>query len=169
MARLFFAIRPAEDAAHALSRLGHGLAGRLGGRATPESKIHLTLAFLGDIEPDRMEAALAAGAAASGRAFSLVLDRLGAFRNARVAWAGASMAEPALLALQGSLAVALRIRGFELEERAFKPHVTLVRRIERPLREEAMAPVSWRVSDYALMRSEPGTGRYSTLARWPLE
>ena len=168
MARLFFAIWPTEDAAIELSRIAHELARRLDGRATPQEKIHLTLAFLGDIDPPRVEAALAAGAAAGGRPFTLVLDRLGAFRNARVAWAGASMAEPALLALQGSLAVALGVRGFELEERPFRPHVTLVRRAARSLHEEGMDAVAWRVGDFALMRTDPGSGRYSTLGRWPL-
>ena len=169
MARLFFALWPKEDAAHALAESAARLAEKLGGRPMPVDRIHLTLAFLGEVPGDRRAAALEAGEAARGHAFSLVLDRLGAFRRAGVAWAGASRVEPALLQLQGSLALALDLEGFELEQRAFNPHVTLVRKVERALREEAIEPVAWRVTDFALMRSDLRSGRYETLERWGLE
>jgi RNA 2',3'-cyclic 3'-phosphodiesterase len=168
MARLFFACWPAEDAALALARMAQGLAPLLEGRAVPDGKIHLTLAFLGEIAPERGDLALEAAATIRGRAFSMVLDRLGAFRDAGVAWAGASMPDPALLALQGSLEAALRARGFALEGRPFKPHVTLVRRVQRALREASIEPVRWRATDFALVRSDRGTGRYETLERWVL-
>jgi 2'-5' RNA ligase len=112
---------------------------------------------------------LEAGAAARGQPFSLVLDRLGAFRRAGVAWAGASTVDPALLQLQGRLAVALDEREFTLEARPFNPHVTLVRKVERPLRDETVEPVAWRVTDFTLMRSDLRTGRYETVERWPLD
>ena len=169
MDRFFFACWPAEDAARTLSRMARALAGRLEGRAVPDGKAHLTLAFLGEIAPDRVGAAIEAARSVSGPPFTMTLDRLGAFRRAGVAWAGASMPDPALLALQGALEAELRARAFELEARPFKPHVTLVRRVGVALREEAIDPVAWRVTDFALVRSEAGTGRYTTIGRWILE
>ena len=168
MARLFFALWPAEPAARALSQVAAELAQRLDGRATPMGKIHLTLAFLGELDPARIDAAREAGAAARGRTFEMVLDRLGVFRRAGVAWAGATQVDPALLALQGSLAAALQVRGFELEERPFNPHVTLVRKVRQALPDESLDPVMWRVDAFALVRSELGTGRYQTLESWEL-
>ena len=169
MARIFFALWPSEDAAQALAGRAAVRAARLGGRAVPLPNLHLTLAFLGEVAEDRIGIALEAGATARGEPFSLVLDRLGAFRRAGVAWAGASEADPALLRLQGSLAGSLAARGFELEARPFNPHVTLVRKVERPLRDETAPPVAWRVTDFALLRSDRGGGRYETLGRWGLD
>jgi 2'-5' RNA ligase len=62
----------------------------------------------------------------------------------------------------------LRAGGFAFEARPFKPHLTLARKVQRALREEAMPPVAWRVTDFALVRSESGTGRYTTMERWAL-
>jgi hypothetical protein len=47
--------------------------------------------------------------------------------------------------------------------------VTLVRRIGRPLPRTAMPRlIGWEAQGFSLMRSEPGTGRYSTVAAWDL-
>ena len=47
--RLFFALWPPAETAAALARWAKGLEGR----AIPAEKIHLTLAFLGGVAPDR--------------------------------------------------------------------------------------------------------------------
>lgn len=167
MARLFFALWPDADAARALARLGAELAARCGGRAVPESKIHLTLAFLGEVGSQR--AAELLEFSLRGRAFELRLDHAGAFRKARVAWAGVDPAPAGLLELQAALAARLRESGFELEDRQFAPHVTLVRRIERGLERLAVEPVAWRAREAALVESERASGRYTTLRAWALE
>ena len=168
MPRLFFAIEPAEDALRSLAERAEFVAREVGGRPMAAGKIHLTLAFLGDVAEDRIAAAEAAADASGGTPFTLVLDRLGAFRRAGVAWAGASMPDPALLRLQGTLAAHLAARGFALEPRPFAPHVTLVRKVERAMRDLPFEPVGWRVTDFALVRSHLGTGKYETLRRWAL-
>jgi RNA 2',3'-cyclic 3'-phosphodiesterase len=168
MARLFFALRPAEPAARALARAAADLAPRIGGRAVPMANIHLTLAFLGDVDPARIDAARAAGDETRGAAFDLTLERLGVFRKAGVAWAGSSTVDPALAALQASLAASLQGRGFVLEERPFNPHVTLVRKARQPLPQDRFEAVAWRVAQFALLRSELGAGRYQTLESWTL-
>jgi 2'-5' RNA ligase len=166
--RLFFAIVPAEDALRELARAAADIAAGTGGRAMAGDKIHLTLAFLGEIAEDRVPDARAAASAVRARPFTLVLDRLGSFRRAGVAWAGASMPDPELLRLQGTLAVHLEARGFALEVRPFAPHVTLARKVERPLAARELEAVGWRVTDFTLVRSNLETGKYETLERYPL-
>jgi RNA 2',3'-cyclic 3'-phosphodiesterase len=166
MDRLFFACWPSEDAARALSRMARELAARLQGRPVPDGKAHLTLVFLGEVPAGRQDAALAAAESVRGEPFTMSLDRLGAFHHAGVAWAGASVPDPALLALQGALEEALRLRGFDLETRPYKPHVTLVRRVGSVFRGETIDPIAWRATDYALVRSEAGTGRYTTMKKF---
>jgi 2'-5' RNA ligase len=166
--RLFFAVWPDEAAALALEALAVALADVAGGKPVPREKIHLTLAFLGEVPGDRVENAVAAGAEARGSPFRLQLDEVGSFRRAEVAWAGCSRAPTALASLQSDLAASLAARGFTLEERAFAPHITLARRIAKPVPSASTEAIAWQVRDVTLVRSETGTGRYAVMERWPL-
>jgi 2'-5' RNA ligase len=166
--RLFFALWPDAAATSALASMGQTLAARTGGKAVPDGKIHLTLVFLGNVDAAGLEHARRAAGAVREPAFEMVLDQAGSFRGARVAWAGCAAVPPALARLQASLARELRGRGFVLEDRPFAAHVTLARKIARPLAPEAVAPVKWRARELSLVRSEPGTGRYRPEGAWDL-
>jgi 2'-5' RNA ligase len=167
MARLFFAVWPDADSATRLAALARQLVEACGGRPVPAGKIHLTLAFLGEVGAERA-AALAGCAGFRARPFRLELDRIGGFRRAGVAWAGPSAPPARLMALQEKLSARLGASGFALEEREFNPHLTLARRVERKLPSAPIAPIAWEVDAFTLVRSETGTGRYTVLERWPL-
>ena len=164
--RLFFAIWPDDTAREALGALGTRLAQAAGGRATPGENIHLTLAFLGDVEPARMQLLQRIAGEARGRCFPLALDRVGSFRRARVAWAASGEPPPPLMALQADLSARLRENGFELEARDYSPHATLARKIERAVPRARVEAIEWPVAEYALVMS--AAGRYATLASWRL-
>jgi 2'-5' RNA ligase len=168
MARLFFALWPDEAARQALGALSRDVALVAEGKPVPEEKIHLTLAFLGEVAADREPEVKRAAQDLRGEAFTLGLDRVGSFRRARVAWAGTSMAPQPLLDLQEELAAKLAEQGFELEEREFAPHLTLARKIARPVPAAAIPAIAMQARALALVRTETGTGRYTTLESWPL-
>jgi 2'-5' RNA ligase len=138
-----------------------------GGKPAARNKIHLTLVFLGSIETAAVERARAAAATVRAAAFDLTLDRAGSFRRAQVGWAGCNVTAQPLLELARTLGDALEREGFKPEERAFAPHVTLARRIRRPVEGAAIAPVSWRAQSFALVHSNEG--RYETIASWDLD
>jgi len=166
--RLFFALWPDEALRGRLARAGAELAQRAQGKAVPAAKVHMTLAFLGEVAQDRFAAAADAASRVKGEAFDFTLDEVGAFRSARVAWVGSAGGHPALTALQSQLAGQLRREGFELESRPFAAHVTLARRISRPIAREAAEPIAWRVRDFALVASDTGKGTYEVVKRWGL-
>ncbi len=94
--------------------------------------LHLTLAFLGEVSPDRvpeLERILRACARNAAR-FTLRFDRLGHFpgRNGTSLWYLSSKMPPELEHLVSELHRELRAAGFPLEDRKFLPHVTLGRR-----------------------------------------
>jgi 2'-5' RNA ligase len=97
----------------------------------PEN-IHLTLKFLGDIQPgdvDRIGVAMADAAGEFGP-FSLAVKGLGVFpgiKRPRVIWVGIGGDAQGLFALQNRLAENLVPLGFSVEKRAFKAHLTLGR------------------------------------------
>jgi RNA 2',3'-cyclic 3'-phosphodiesterase len=162
--RLFFALWPSARAAEALARQALAMAARHGGRPMPAEKIHLTLAFLGDVAQARAADAMEAARVVGPRSFMVRLDRLGGFRRSKVGWAGMSRPPEALLELQSELESGLKARGFALEERPFAPHVTLVRKVERPVAAEAMEAIAWKARAIGLVLTQPGTGRYLRLA-----
>lgn len=97
-----------------------------------DGRLHLTLKFLGEQAEDRVAAIRAAmdDVARRHRAFALRLGGgVGAFpnfRRPRVVWMGVN-ADPKLELLHHDVEVACEALGFELEGRAFRPHLTLAR------------------------------------------
>ena len=166
--RLFFALWPDAAAAEMLERLAVDVVVVAGGKPMPREKIHLTLAFLGEVDDDGLRGAQDAAAALDSKPFPARLDCVGSFRRARVSWAGMLQPEPALIGLQAALESGLRERGFALEERPFTPHVTLARKAERALPRATIAPIGWQANELTLVRSGAGAGGYSVLKAWRL-
>lgn len=99
--------------------------------------IHLTLAFLGELDDARLHDALQAAtiAAQQCKPFSYSLNRLGMFgspRHPRVLWMGIEESSGGLNKLHGILNQELVHYGFEVDTRPFAPHLTLAR-IKAPL------------------------------------
>jgi 2'-5' RNA ligase len=98
---------------------------------TPAANLHLTLAFLGEIDDAGVEAAAdAVRAAAKGRApWLLRWAAPGVFPSAsrpRVLWLGVDGGK-ALIEVHGALTDALSGAQIPVEDRAFRPHLTLAR------------------------------------------
>lgn len=101
-------------------------------RWTRPSAIHLTLQFLGDVAPGKIEAAAEAlrGTCAGQHPFTFELRGLGVFPNPsrpRIVWVGIAEPGGALAALQRGVTGALAPLGFEAEQRPYTPHLTIGR------------------------------------------
>lgn len=95
------------------------------------ANIHITLAFLGDIEEERIKAAtiVLSKICSDFSRFSFHISGMGLFRNfqnPRIIWAGIDNADE-LSGINGLIVRGLRDTGFNLEERPFSPHITLAR------------------------------------------
>jgi 2'-5' RNA ligase len=112
-------------------------------RWIPPDGIHLTLRFLGDTDPARVQAiasGLAAAAGQSGR-FWLELGMPGTFPPAgapRVFWIGLRGELKRLASLQGRVEGSLAASGFEPDRRPFHPHLTVGRIGARARTREAL-------------------------------
>ena len=164
--RLFFAIWPPTAAARALAQWARATQRVTGGRATDEGKIHLTLAFLGDVDP---EPALAAAARVSARTHELPIEEARYWRDKRIVWAGPRQTPAALLDLSARLAAELAREGFNLEHRPFAAHLTLVRKARAaPL--PPLPALAWPVEEFVLVRSTLSSAgsTYDSIGRFPL-
>ncbi|MDX6554888.1 MAG: 2,3-cyclic 3-phosphodiesterase [Miltoncostaeaceae bacterium] len=136
--RLFVALDLPPAERRALAERGARLASELGGRPVPEANLHLTLAFLGRVPPDRGPDLLAAlREALVGPAPRLELVGPIAFpRPARATVAGVELRDrtDALATLHRGVEEAVRrAAGIPPEDRPLRAHVTLVR-FRRPTR-----------------------------------
>jgi 2'-5' RNA ligase len=142
--RLFVALNLPDDlrqAVHAATAPLRDAAPREVGWVRADA-LHLTLKFLGDVEPARTGAIVDAlrEVAARHLATRVTLAGIGAFpalARPRVVWVGVE-ATPRLELLQHDVEATCAALGFEVEGRPFRPHVTLGR--VRPGAAAAMPP-----------------------------
>ena len=190
--RAFIAIPISAEAKRALdSVIGRVAVQAPGGvRWVQPEGIHLTVKFLGNVEPMLVNpiAEAMGRAAAGGSLFRLQLAGLGMFpneRNPRVLWAGVAGDLEALEALQGRMESEMSALSFPPEKRSFSPHLTLGRvgqilprkdeglrrRVSAALLAASLDPTGpWQVETVHLMRSDPAPGGaiYSALASAPM-
>ena len=168
--RVFYALVLSPALRPPLGDIARDTARRVHGRPVPAENLHLTLAFIGEIARSRLPTLIDVGAALQGEAMTLVLDRLGGFRRAGVAWLGASRPPRELGTFAAALVRALAAAGVPCDERPFHPHMTIARRCRVPPDEQPVGPYAWAIDEFALMQSETGTegARYRSLAKWPL-
>jgi 2'-5' RNA ligase len=176
--RAFFAIELSEPARRAAAELAAALCARPGGDAVrwvrPES-LHVTLRFLGDVEPGRAEA-LAAQVreqVAALAPFELRLAGLGSLppnRRPRVLVLELEPQEP-LAALALAVERGVVAAGCAPERRAYRGHLTLGRVRERgappSLEGLPVPPADFAVGEAVLFASQPQPGGsvYTPLAR----
>lgn len=138
------------------------------------AKLHVTLAFLGNVPAGRAgEAALALrDVAASSRPFEIVFDRIAAFpheRNPRVVFVGARDQGAPFRALAGALRERLARLGYAFGDDAIA-HVTIARVKDprRPLPSIEFDPIALAVRALALFEShfdkEKNTSRYDVFS-----
>lgn len=133
--RLFVAVELSEDAKQAIvaaqKRLGRTIDTGPGLRWSRPDQMHVTLAFIGEVDASRASSIVDAGAPPIAmRPFDVAFAGLGVFppRGApRVLWLGASAGAEHLVRLQRIVADRLLSAAVELDDRPFHPHVTLGR------------------------------------------
>lgn len=124
--RLFIAIEIPTEHKRELGRLQAEITGA---RRVPLEQIHLTLAFLGEVDEETAGKLGNALAQLQAEAFELAFAGTGCFpdrRRPRVVWVGLK-AEPALQKLAAAVSATLLACGITLEDRHFSPHITLAR------------------------------------------
>jgi 2'-5' RNA ligase len=124
--RLFIAIELPDDLKTALSRLRVDVPGA---RWVPPEQLHLTLAFLGEVEEKTAGELSERLALIHTPQFQLFFSGTGCFpnrRRPRVLWAGLEP-NPRLMRLAAGVHGAVLACGIPQEERPFSPHITLAR------------------------------------------
>jgi len=145
-------------------------------RAVPTGNLHLTLAFLGGVPQNRVDAARQVASTSAetlrprGSPIDFVFDTVEHWRKPEILCAVAQGASIQGVRLAQTLTQALTAGGFTPDlTKPFRPHVTLARKATYPPRETSFPPVTWRFAEFALVQSRtaPGGSIYTVLASYP--
>ncbi|HET7327976.1 MAG TPA: RNA 2',3'-cyclic phosphodiesterase [Nocardioidaceae bacterium] len=181
MARLFVAVEiPAPVRAALVDRLQPWQADLSGWRWTDPARWHLTLAFLGDVE-ERSAAGLPQRLRRASRrhdGFDVGLNGLGAFSRparAQVLMVGVVEGRQPLGRLAASVSAAARRCKIDVDDRPYRPHVTLARRrVPTDLRGRldsgaSLGTPTWSVGSFVLVESHLGAQvRHDVVERFAL-
>jgi len=165
--RLFFALWPDEALRLEIRRATRAAVRQAGGRPVPPENYHVTLAFLGHVPEERLEAVKAA--AVPMAPLALVLDRYGYFPGPRVFWLGPAQTPPALREFAQRLNDSLASAGLPCDRRPFHAHLTLCRKVRAQPRDPPVPEdLRWHALDFVLAASvtDPAGARYRVLARF---
>lgn len=164
--RLFVALRPSGQVRAALRPVMSGIEGA---RWQADNQLHLTLAFLGEVDRHGLAAATDALAGIVAPPLNLKLGQFGTFDIERpgrtgTLWIGVEPANP-LAALAQSARSALRRAGLLPDPRRFTPHITLARFGSAGASREALRPwlthtpaprANWLATDFHFVESTLG-------------
>ena len=169
--RVFFALWPEAWLAEAWHRQGERLQAECGGRLMRAATLHITLAFIGEVERSRIAELRALGERNPLPRVKLECTQQGWWENKNIVWLMPHHVPKELIIFQHELVQRLRYAGFACDGRNFTPHVTLLRRVAREPHERWFKSVStWQPNGLTLVESQR-TGRgaeYVPLGSWPV-
>lgn len=175
----FFALLPDDAARASIAAVSDRFrkSHRVDGAVVDPAEFHVALCPMGT--PERpllsVEASLLAAAEqVKAVAFQLTLDSAMRFslKDGRFPFVLCvdNTATEALLPMRQALAAAQRRGGLQVGGvSSYLPHVTLLQGHAIDPIQESIAPISWQVRDFVLIRSFFGQSRHEVVQRWALE
>lgn len=151
--RLYYSLWPERAIAERFIEHAVMLQAAVGGRVTCVDSVHLTLAFLGDVADTRVTELLSPPPSIATERFVLDIDRIGVWHHNGIGWVAPSVTPESLAQLQGRLSDWLESIGLPLEQRAFKAHVTLLRKATGNVGTVPIESIRWPIDAYLLVLS----------------
>lgn len=169
--RVFFALWPDAQIVARLTEVARRAKALHGGRLMRPDTLHVTLAFVGQVDDAELKRLGALAESLCCPELSLPIEQAVVWAHNHICWCGPRDTPEALFRFSTSLRQRLETEGFPMERRPFQAHVTLLRNVPPCTKRESVRfePFSWKVNAFALMESllEPAGARYRLLKRWP--
>jgi len=167
VSRLFFALWPDESVRETLAAWSRAAHTAAGGRMTQPRNLHMTLAFLGETDAQRLPRVEAAARRVQLEPCLMRLDHCSWWKHNGIVWAGGDAPQPLRDAVAG-LRAALKASGVRFDARAFAPHVTLLRNVRTAPILPQPEPLAWPIDRFVLVESaRDGQGPVYRIAAGP--
>lgn len=169
--RLFFALWPDRQVRDHLDQISQQASQHLKGKRISPENLHVTLAFIGEVEFSTRCCLECVAKQVQGQAFTLFFNKMDYWEKNQIFWVGAHVLPPALTLLVTDLSTRLQVCGYHPESRPYQVHITLLRKAH-PITQTlpSWKHFSWWVEEFCLVRSQlTALGScYEIIAKWPL-
>ncbi len=168
--RIFFALWPDEATRARLAATAAQIPLTRPARRVPDYNLHLTLHFVGSVDSSVADCMRRQARSVDSERFEFAIDDSGHFAAAGVGWLGCSAVPEALHRLHERLGRALADCDYSPEERAYRPHVTVARKLRSAAPPPAFAAIAWKVDNFVLLESRPAARgvKYHVVETYPL-
>lgn len=164
--RLFFALWPDPDTRRQCFDVVRRV--KAYGRPVQASNLHLTLVFLGATAEDQEKALIAAANRIRFNPMRLSFDRVSHWRKPAVCCMTSSTTDDAMTSLVMQLRQIVVAENIAIDARAFRPHITLLRKCSTAPPPLSIQPILWRSQAFCLVEScsTPSGVNYRVLQQW---
>lgn len=138
---------------------------------THPDKFHITLAFLGNIETDKLDRLLENAALIAAPAFELELNSILALYRQKMLWLTPQKTPENLNQLISKLRFIIGETGISTKNQRFSAHVTLARKLRDRPTCHSVPTVRWPVNSFCLVESILGkpSACYKVRQQWLLK
>jgi 2'-5' RNA ligase len=166
--RLFFALLPDKEVHDQLIELSRSFPIVKGVRPVPNNNLHITLQFLGDLEASERKCLEKKVVQTFVQAFSLRLDIYGYFKISQTLWLSCSSYPRELTRLVNHLKSIGEHCSVKTDERIYKPHVTLFKKVPKADFPDMPFTITWHTTEFHLLESvmDKNITQYNTLATY---
>lgn len=163
--RLFIAVQLSEEIKRSITDTLHELKKQgVGGNYAPKQNLHLTLAFIGEVDDAGPVKKALAGI--SVKPFRLALDTMGTFED--LLWVGVK-GNQGLSGAAKAVRDALENAGLPCDKKKFKPHITIVRKMTGNWKAVSVPKGDMTVKKISLMKSTFKDGKVTYSEMWAKE
>lgn len=137
------------------------------GKPVASGNLHVTLVFLGGVDEEKQVIITQAASTIDVQPMQLTFNRLSYWKKPAVVCLSAEFIDPALSRLVEQLTLAAAQNQIAIDERPYKPHLTLLRKA-RSLPEIEFEPIKWQTDCFCLVEScsTPCGVEYRVIKRW---
>ena len=168
--RLFFALWPDEPLRQQINLHSEPVLAHGGGRQVRSANLHITLAFLGNVDAGQQSCVEGVADKIQGSPFTLSIDTAGYWHKPRILWIGPGSVPDALVTLATALRDGALNCGLQMDMRPYNAHMTLMRKATKKNVKQKILPFTWHVNSFVLVRSTstPEGLVYDEEKEWPL-
>ncbi len=163
--RLFFGLLPDEETHQQLIEHSRSFPIVKGVRPIPKDNLHITLQFLGHLEANERKCLEKKMVQTFVQSFTLRFDLYGYFKSSQTLWIGCSSYPGELTRLVNHLKSIAESCGANVDERIYKPHITLFKKVQKVEFPDRPFTIKWHATEFHLLESVPheNTTRYNVL------
>lgn len=169
MARLFFALWPDDKIRTQINKISRQFKEEKL-KLVKKSNLHITLEFLGEVSDKDQEELIEKLNKLNHEPFDIELTRVGWWLKPQILWIGTTQIPKPLLTLVKSIRKCVKQQGLKTDQREYKPHVTIARKVKQIIVPKETFHVPWKVDSFALVVSKSTNNgvEYCVIQEWAL-